>query len=432
MTDQSKTRCRALRPVTAVRLAALGLPFLAPPAAVAQTEAEGGVSAVLGISERLEYVDGDGLTTGSGTLSSLTSVDIELASATRNSRASLEAGTGLRVAAGPDATETDFPADTRIALAYSRFSRSTLLDLEARLRQDDIGFLRPLEVTVAPDGTLILPSDLNDLEGSGTRREIDLEASLALWRDQRLSVILDASATDLSYQDVTSPNLDDSLRTDVGITALLALTEEAQANLSLRRSRYDEEGSEPRETTTLSGDLIFDQPLGSLTFGASVSDTPEGTRYGADVGRVWQFAASSVSATIGAVRTANDEVELTGEIAGTRSLPLGEISASLSRSVSSTADDSELLYTVLAAQFERELTPISSIAFDGSWIRSEDTGSGATVDNASFGVGYARDLTEDWTLGAGYRHDWRDASDGGNENSDSVYVEVRREFDLRR
>jgi hypothetical protein len=219
-------------------LAALGLCAGYPPLssmAWAQDDRADGPVLSIGLNERLEWSSNPSLAADSagGRLVSNTRLTFSLSDSTALSRFELTGNTGLRIvdsaASGFNATV----ADPRIALAYSRLGATSQLDINAGLRINDIAFLRPLTDFIGPDGVLDLPTDFDDLRGSGTRQSLQFGVKLSLREDAPFGLVLAAGVTDLRYIDVTNPDLTDNTRGYLRATARLDITEVTQATIGL-------------------------------------------------------------------------------------------------------------------------------------------------------------------------------------------------------
>jgi hypothetical protein len=62
---------------------------------------------------------------------------------------------------------------------------------------------------------------------------------------------------------------------------------------------------------------------------------------------------------------------------------------------------------------------------------SEDTATNLATRNASLGVSYSRSLTRDWGMNLGYRHRIRDEDGAPSANSDSFFLTIRRDFEIK-
>lgn len=415
---------------SALGLAALLL-VTAPAFGPARAQSDGGgVALNLRFDQSLTVNDNAGLDVVSDgtTITALSRVNLGYSTATRISRFALNGALGLRAIDRPDTsglkTESTTPT---VSLSYGRDGIASSLDLGATFSVDDIEFLNPLDL-IDEDG---LPIDFEDLTGTGTRRSVAVNGSLSLRDDAPFGVVLSFSHSDLSYSDVTDPDLVDSSRTTLGATARLDLTEAARANLGLTYSRFDEVGEDLSETVTLNGSVSIDRPDGSYGFGASATDTENGTRYNVRVNRTLLLPNGSLSGNIGVSRSVQSDYFVTGALAYNVTLPQGRFGARLERSVNTTSSDGETVRSVVSLNASRELTPRTNGSLGLSYASSEDT---ATGDRTEFGsvsasIGFA--LSEDWRLNTSLRHEFREQTGTGRADANVLSLSLGRNFDWR-
>lgn len=440
--------------------------------ALAQEREGGGVLLSFGLDQRLEADDNldlDPVSEGT-TVTATTRLSFGLLAETAVDRLSLEAATALRAVDGPEGGES-FLDDTRLGLGYTREGASARLSLDAGYRSARVEYLRPLEDFLDEGGVIVLPEDLDDLEGEGTRATTSFGAKLELGLDAPLGLTLDARASALDYSDVTDPDLTDTRRLRLGATARLALSPVMAGTLSLSHVTFEDDdaadtrretlaaeigldydvspvltasaglgfstldirefgATETVEGATLRLSLGLDRPNGDYSFDLASRVTEDGIRQDITLGRSLELPQGTLEASLGVTGIDWEEFEAIGALSWRQELtPGSQVSAQLRRAVVVNADDEDELVTALAVGYSRELTPVAGIDLDLTFSVAEE--GGGSTDRASFTATYRHALTEDWTLDAGYRHRLEDEPGPGTASSNSVFLGLGRRFETR-
>jgi opacity protein-like surface antigen len=87
--------------------------------------------------------------------------------------------------------------------------------------------------------------------------------------------------------------------------------------------------------------------------------------------------------------------------------------------------------TGLSFDYSRELSPLSQLGVGIGYALIEDTASSDQTQTASLTAVYSRDLTEDWALDLGYTYRQREEDNDGMARSNSVFLGLRRAWELR-
>ena len=430
---------QTLAPRTLARAAGLaasgivtGLGILATGMAHAQDDAATGPSLTFGINQGFEISTNRALDPDPAgqTLLSTTQFSLGLRDETARMTFALDASTGLRIVDGPDTAGAETTlADPQITLAYSRLGATSRLDLGAGYQVIDIAFLRPLAEFTNPDGTVTLPPDFNDLQGSGTRQSLNFDVALTLREDAPFGLVLAAGVTDLRYADVTDPDLSDSTRSYASVTARLDINAVTAASVGLSYSQFTDAGG-TSDTVGLDTGLTISRPDGDLRFSLGLEDRADGTRLSFGVGRDFDLPRGALSFDLGAVRGTDGAVNLTGAVQLTQTFAQGTASASLSQSLSSGTDDAEQLRTTLALGLSRELTPLAALDLGLTYVISEDTATGLGVNSATLSASLGYALGPDWTLNTGYRYETRDEDGVGLAQDHVLFLGLQRDFEL--
>jgi hypothetical protein len=407
---------------------------LVPVSCDAQTEDGGGLQLTFGVEQRLESTDNLGLDVVNAgiTTQANTRLSFGFLTETRSARLAVDTSAALRAVNGPGFSGTEVElSDPQISLAYSRTSAGAKFDFNGYLKQADVEFLRSLEEFIDETGQLVLPDDVT---GTGTQLSYGLDVALNWGTDTPVEFGLSAGLSGLSYSDTTSASLVDSRRQRAGAVLRLDLTPVLEANIGLRYSSYDDDDPATTRRDTFSYQAGLDRilPNGKLTSDLTATDTEDGTRLSFSIGRDLDLPRGALSASVGATRSTSGATNLTGSLSLRKDFPLGQIRAEARRSVVAGSQDSERLATALSFGYDRSLTPVSSLGFDLSYVQNTEVATGLATTDASVGATYRRELTEDWGFDVGYRHRMRDEDGVGRAHSNSIFMVLRRDFNMRR
>lgn len=403
----------------------------------AQGREAGGVRMTWGIEQRFETDSNGELDPGGSEDISQASTRLSfgLSSATRASSLSFTAAGKFRVAQGPDfnGTEAEF-TEPEAGLSYARRSANADMSLSARYRESDVAFLRPLEDFIDQNGNLDLPPDLEDLNGNGTRRNLRANAALNWGRDGPVGFGVNGGYSIIDYSNTSSASLFDSRRASIGATLRAEIAPATNASAGLRFSTFDDDDPATSRRDSYGLDLGLSRAVenGLWSVGFNLSETEDGTQTGVNIGREMALPRGRLSASIGATAAAEGGVNLTGSLGYNQALSrLSSVSANLSRSISQGTDDTERLLTALSLGYSLTLSRLSSVSVNVLASESEDTATNQATRNASFGLSYSRSLTRDWGMNLGYRHRIRDVDGIPSANSDSFFLTIRRDFQIK-
>lgn len=400
----------------AVALVLAGLPVAAQDSGTA--EGAGGLRFTWGIDSR-QFLHTNATLTPGGEDESFetnTRLSFGLSSVTPDSYFTLDAGGRLRfieLLDGGESTLKDGFVTPDLRLSWGRSSAAARIDTNVFWRETDLAQDRGLD-------------DFDTLEGQ--RQDWGGTIAYRWGEDRRWGIGLRASVIDSNF--IEAPGETDRRRTLVGTDLRLDLTEAMTLTFDVAHSRFEEEGEAARESTRVTADLAIARPDGSYVIGASVDNTPEGTRTGLTFGRSLDLPRGSVSVRLGATRGVNGNISLTGTLDWTHALPNGQITASLSRGVAAGADtDTETETSRVSLGLTRELTPRAVLTADFGFAESRDTGTGDVTRNGSAGVMVSYDIGQDWLLDAGIRHRLRDDPDTARAADNAVFLGLRKTFE---
>ena len=423
----------------AVVLAGCGLALL--PAA-AQDGGPGprmtfGLSQTFDVNDNLD-LDVDSLGTS---VQAVTGLSFGLLSQTEISTLALGAATGLRILDGPvsddigddDDNSVEFDLDnTRITLDYDRAVSTAALSLGALYTMDQIDEAQTL-ADFGP-GTEV-PEDFGQLNGTGQRRFYALDAVLSLGLEDQVGYELSAGINGLDYANTTDPTLYDNTRASLGAALLLRLSEVDQGRIGLTWGDFSSDDPENPNETNLNLDLGVTRTLPNGTVGVTVFaddySEEDDSRLGFSLSRALELPEGALSASIGATQLEDEDPELTGALSWEQNLPEGIVNLGIIRDVQNDADNLPQYVTSLRLGYDRALDPLSQVGIDVGYALVEDATSPDETQSASFSAVYSRDLTEDWALDLGYTYRQREEDNTGMARSNSVFVGLRRAWELR-
>ncbi|WP_324752407.1 hypothetical protein [Roseovarius sp. Pro17] len=436
---------------------------------------EGGLLLTYGIEQRLEAGRNLELSTpeeGAGTISS-TILSFGLSSETHIQRIDFNATTALRLSdlAGRG-SEADV-GDTRLQFAYEREAANAVLGVDAEYSSLDIGFLDALSDFRDDDGVIDLPSDFDDLTGRGTRRAYELGTSLELGRQDMVGFILSAEVSGIDYSDTTDPDLSPNQTWELGGEVILRFSPTTTGRVELSTEDYSEDGGDETERTTnelafglahdisprtridtylgyseidefdlIDGDtstsgiiggigLEYDMPNGVWTADLDVSRDTSGRLQTFSIGRSLDIPDGVLAGTIGISRDPQDDTHLIGSLNWIQELGANDISARISRSITTSSDDESRVTTIADVNYIWGLTPLSSISFGAAYAVTGETPTAGRIERTDISAIYNRSLTRDWSLNAGAIYRIRDEQGVGRSESPLFLVSVGRDFAWR-
>ncbi len=447
--------------------------FILP--ALAQ-EKQQGIEMTLDFKQELE--SGDNLSldrpeAGHSTVST-TTLGFGLLSETQTQVFSLDGSVKLRE--GWLATGTDIDTgivEPRVALRYSRESANSLLEVTGSYRQTDIAFEPAVsDFTDPTTGTITLPSDFDDLDGSGTRRNYAFGTTLELARNAPLSFVFSTDINGLSYKD-QGPNLDDTYHHNFSARANLRFSPLTTGFVQYSYRYYDADDlidtnhktnafelgvvKEVSERTSLEAAIgysktkedttIFDRddsgligrflvnhemPNGNLSASYVTTRDQDGARNELSFGRSLDLPRGSFAVSIGATNKDGNDLRMIGSLRYLHELPTGNIILGFNRQVSIDEDDDERLATTAEFRYDHEINQISGLEFDVSYGLTDDNSNSLDTYRTDVTASYNRELTEDWLLKTGVKYKIRDTDLRGSTDSTSVFLSIERDFNFYR
>ncbi|MEX5730243.1 hypothetical protein Ga0609869_003596 [Rhodovulum iodosum] len=446
-------------------------------AGTAPAQETGGLRMVFGVESSLRSDDNFELDPDADGHTTLwdTRLSFGLVSETRTARLALDLGTTARLAEFPDSSESGFEAPSA-RLSYTRESARSRISVDANWEKADIRFLSPFS-----DPVLILDEETGEpflVSDPGNRERADLGLRLETGLDTPLGLVLTARHNALRYSDTVDPDYYD--RESNSLSARLRLrfspVTTGYVTASQRLFSAEDTPDTDRETRRLGIGLdhaidaatVFEAEIdtvrietekttggvrrtdvdegldASLSLSRELSNgrarlsythdtTTTGSRDTLRLGRSLELPRGGLSVSVGATEGEAGETALVGEVGYTHELPRGGLRLGLSRAVSTSDDDEDVLRTRLNAGWEHEIGALSSLSLDMGYAQIEDGGTGDTTERerANLRLAYNRLLAQDWRLSAGVEHRLDREEGNPDAHSNAVFVTIRRNFSIR-
>lgn len=368
------------------------------------------------------------------TLSGTARFDFAYLLATPVQRLTLAGDIGLREVDGPgddDDSSSNGLADPSLRLAYDRAVRDARFGLDAFVQQSAVAFLEPFEEGI--DDPLIL-DDIDDLDSdTGTRLRFGLGTELELRRTAPFGVTLSAGYSALRYSDVTDPDLTDEERLRAAAALRFDIDPATRATLTLGYSSFEDDGNDEgrRDTFRVEAGIARDRPGGAIGASLGAVSTEDGERFTFALNRGLALPVWDINTRLGVTQSTDGALSPSIGLSVARDLPDGALSANLTRSIRSGSDDEEQAVTALSVGYARQVTPLTSIGADLSYIRNEPTGEGPTESAGAAGLTLQHALTEDWNLNLGLQHRIKDDGDADRASGNRISLNLRRSFTVR-
>ncbi len=438
---------------------------------------DGGMRVSLGFQQSLSFGDNLGLGVpgsltnpeqGSVSLST-TAFALNLDSSTPLDTFRFQIGGSLRYGSTPTGTniETGF-VDPFVALSYVREGASARFNFSLDVSESDVSLARPLWNFSDEENVIRPPSDLGDLQGTGTRRSQSAQIGLEIGLDAPLGFRFSASRSGFRYRNTTSAGLSDSDSDNVALSTFLRFNRTTSGVLDLRWSRFDARDGTPDsktrtaeigldhefasegqfklrigrtdgDTSTAStadgstGSLSYLHPLsnGALSASYTLRRTSSGEISSVELGRRLNLPTGELSVDVGATKIGNNSAKPTGSLNWLHQMPSSQFSIRFNRSVVADADNTDRFTTTLAAEYRKEISSLSSISANFSVFVQDGTAASNKVTRRDAALAYQYALTDDWNLDTGVNMRVRDEATVGRATSKQVFFSLSRRFDLR-
>jgi hypothetical protein len=434
--------------------------------AAPQSGAAGGTTLTFGVSSKLSINDNYKLAViAPGTSTILdTTLSFGYLTETATDRFAFDIDGVLRASDIPGVGSDFRFDDSTAALSYSREGANSRFSATADYNRVNLDFLDPFSLANLSD------TDLINSSGRLASRNANLTFETGINGPLGFGIELGHQGSD--YSNTTDPGLFDNTTDDIALTSRLRLSPvaEARARLSQENYRAEDVGNTDRTTRALSFGLAYeispittlDASVGTETIDTVGSAKTRGTfgtisltralangsaglildrSFGIEGGRTTLTAKRSMDLptgtlaySLGVTRGELGGTAVVGSIAYSQTLPRGDLTASLDRTVESNKSGNDILTTNAALGYTMALTPVSGLSLDFNYAAVENVGVGTAADTkrSALRAQYTHELTADWNLSAGYEHQRLVTAGSGTADSNTVFMTLGREFSIRR
>ena len=432
----------------------------------AQDGGGGGTTLTFGVKSKLSVSDNYNLAiTAPGTSTLLdTTLSFGYLTQTATDRFAFDLDGVLRASDLPGVGSDLRFDDAKAALSYTREGANSRFSASADYNRVNLDFLDPFALAGLSDGGLT--------NSSGQLIRSNARVTFETGTNSPLGFGIEAGHVASDYSNTTDPTLFDTTTNDIALTSRLRLSSVAEARAKLSQEDYTANNlaGTKRTTRALSFGLAYalsptttldvnagvekiDTVGGSTTRGnfGSVSLTRamangsaglvldrsfgiEGGRTTITAKRDLTLPSGTLAFSLGATRGELGGTEVIGNIAYSQTLARGALTASLDRKVTSDASGNDILSTNAALGYSLDLTSVSNLALDFSYVETANIGSGTATDSnrSSLRAEYTHALTADWNLSAGYEHQRLNTAGTGTADSNTIFMTLGREFSIRR
>ena len=432
--------------------------------AAAQEDAPGGTILTFGIETRLGINDNYGLDVSSPGTSTIldTSLSFGYLAETATDRFSVDVDGILRASDLPGAGGDFRFDDPGVTISYDREGANSRLTATGAYNDANLDFIDPFEFI--EDGDLI--------SGSGRRATSSARVIFETGTSGPLGFGFELGRRGVNYTDTTDAALFDSQTDDVALTSRLQLSPVIEGRVRLTQENYSAEDVTSTDRTTRalsvgatyeispvttldatlgleriddSVDGVDDGSFGSLNLTRALANGSaglaldrsfgtEGGRTTLSLNRDLELPNGRLAFNLGVTKGELGGSGLVGSVDYAQTLPRGDLTASLERSVDSDSTGNDVLTTRAALGYSMPATAISNLSFDFDYVAVDDVGSGSTVssDRSTFTAAYTHELTADWDLSAGYEYQRRFTEGTGTASSNEIFMTLGREFSIRR
>jgi hypothetical protein len=328
------------------------------------------------------------------------------------SQLSLDGGFTFRA---NDTTSSEALGSANLGLSYAREVANADLSFDARLNSRDLSNA----------------AEVDDFDtGTGTRRNSVISAALNWGNATSLGFGLTAKWSDTGYTNTTDPTLLDINSLDLGFKLRADLSNVATLNIGLRQRTVEDETGASRDTQALDAGLVLARPRGDVRYGLSVDDLQDDPRIGLNVAQNVALAMGELSYNLGASRGTGGATRLTGGLNFSQELPKGSLSLGVNRSLQTdgTTSGADSIQTSTSLALLRDVTATGRLSLSLDWAEKLTTASNLATANTSVSAVWSQSLAQDWALDLGYTHRLRTDDSVGSSQSDSLFLELRRNF----
>lgn len=437
----------------------IAVPVVIP---ISRTMAEESLRATFTIGERLRSVSEQGFASPQNEGTSLvTTLGFGLSAENNNQIFSLNLGTDVPVYLDDnDNLNSSFLFEDPFAqLNYSLQNRSSLLSFNSSYRRSDVTSSNFFDETLDEDVVI----------GGGKREIYSVGTSLTLGQEQPVT-------TDLRYNflrsefDQADPNQSDSTTQSVNgrvsfrITPLASIfvfgdLRQEDRDLATQSDRtttsagigadysisavtsvtaqvsYDKDESDTvqNDGTGFMFGVDRDVPTGTYSFDVSGTETINGFRQQASVGRSYDLQRGSIVFSLGALREENTSIEPLANLSLNLALTdTSRINIGLSQRPGFDDNDVNVIRTRLSAGYDYEINSLSSLSVDFQLANDNRFGTSANDSSSALAsLSYNRAVSRDWDLVSGFSYETDRNDNQADQNTSTVFLGLEKTFDFR-
>lgn len=391
---------------------------------------EGGRVMSFDVSQRLEAESNPDAEPDGGDASLVSTTELGFGMTTSTPTTSLGLNLDARLRQAFDDSEGPTLEGPDATIDYSTRAANASFEASLAYSERDISYIDRFN----PDGDDAIdgfPDDRSDLEGEGTRQSLRFSARAEYGLRDPFGLALTVQARDLSYEDVTSEELEDSRAYSTELETRFDLRPTLQVTSSLGYQHVTEGGVE-EETVGIGAGVSLLRPNVTYSFGGLVDIVEGEPRVGLTAGFGGALPrGGTYEASLGVTRTIDDNLVLTADGSYTAPLtPLSQLELQVERSVSDDIDEGEQVTTALDAIYTREMTPLTQLSLEAGLLRESDSSGDNASTDARLATSVTRQLTRDWGLSAGVSHEYSD-DEAGSASSNAIFVQIGRSFVTR-
>ena len=422
---------RHSRIVLGLGLAATALCAVAPPALGQDL---GGRSLTLAVRQGLEAARNPDQVPGGrdSIVVSNTDLSFGIATRTRNSELELVLDARLRAEAGDGAADGIAVDRPGARLSYSHIAPGARIDASLAVTRQDIEYLRAIELVELVDGTLVLPDDLDDLQGEGTRTDTSYRFAASFGGNRPFGWGVALSGSELGYRDVTSGGLVDSRSHSLVLAGRFDLTPVLRLDTRLGHALRDTGTTSWTGTTSLDLGLTHVRPAdGALRARLGFAFPEDGADRMTLTGGLTHAPTrqSRIGFDLGATFIEDGDAQLVGRLDYRAALlPTLALSADLSRQVGETTDGSTVLSTAAQVALALDLSKLGGLSFGATYAEQDRLRGDGDVSELTLSVQYDRRLAGDWTLSVGAAQTLRDTDTTRTATSERLFLTVGRSW----
>ncbi|MBW4710769.1 hypothetical protein KX928_23510 [Roseobacter sp. YSTF-M11] len=439
----------------------VAVPVLTP---IGRPLAEEALRATLKVGERIEHVSESGFTRprDDGTRA-ITQLDFGLTSETSNQRLSLSLGTGIALDFS-NTSDRDTLDDPSANLTYAIENRSTVLTFDTSYRRADVGESNFFDEL----------ANENVVVDEGTRTTVSARTGLILGQDGPVTGDFDYFYLRSTFSDTIDPSRSDETVNSLNGRVTFRLSPVASAFVFANWRERDQDLATASDRTTqaigiggsydissvtsVNAQISYDEdetvssiqststdglgyslgltrvvPNGSYDVNFSSTETVNGARHQATVGRSLDLKRGLLSFSVGVVDFEGASTEPLANLGLNYELTAtSQFNVNLSQTPTINNDDSSTINTRLNIDYRQDLNALSYLSAGLLVASSNEVGPGAVDDSViEASLTYGRAVGDDWDLISGISYETDRSDNRADRNTRTIFIGLEKTFDFR-